>query len=119
MIYELNVIIEFIFFLSDNPDVDVKGANLFKEHLQINENKSSRRSSARSSRRSSYVGDSSKWNQKVESILVCTGVYNPDNDLLVYLRSLFNSTTINDLDTTPTEKHAMEKEDSTASLDSK
>ena len=42
---------------SDNPDVDIKGANLFNMYLKKN--------------RSSNV--------KIESVLVCTGVYNPAN----------------------------------------
>lgn len=91
------------YIVGDNPDVDVKGANVYKEHLQLADNKNSRRSSARSSRRSSFIGDSLKQNQRVESILVCTGVYNPEADLLIYLRSLFNATHLGRTDENETE----------------
>jgi hypothetical protein len=87
----------FCIISSDNPDVDVKGANLFKQHLHGQEN--SGRSSKRSSRRGSLAAlgptsENSRWNQRVESILVCTGVYNPENDLLVYLRNLFDANSL-------------------------
>ena len=45
---------------------------------------------------SGFSEQTSKSNSRVESILVCTGVYNPENDLLIYLRSLFNSSSIKD-----------------------
>lgn len=81
--------------------MDVRGANAYKEHLIALESKSSRRTSrhasCQASRRQSLVGDSQldlRSSGQVESILVCTGVYNPANDLLVHLRSLFNDTLI-------------------------
>ncbi|CAF0747107.1 unnamed protein product [Brachionus calyciflorus] len=88
------------FMIGDNPEVDVKGASIFKEHLHSLEAKSSRRSSrhascATSRRHSLVVPDFSEFEfrqtKHVESILVCTGVYNPSNDLMVHLRSLFDS----------------------------
>ncbi len=97
---------------SDNPDVDVKGANLFKEQLMAAENKSSRRSSRRGSVAAGGVADGgalSRWNSRVESILVCTGVYNPENDLLVYLRSLFSATSLQDSESS-SESSSPEKE---------
>jgi hypothetical protein len=75
----------------------VKGANLFKEQLMAAESRSSKRSSRRGSVTAGVVAESAtRWNSRVESILVCTGVYNPENDLLVYLRSLFNATSLAD-----------------------
>jgi hypothetical protein len=67
---------------SDNPDVDIKGANLFKEHLyDIDKLK------IKSTQKSNTTIES-----KVESILVCTGVYNPQNDLNFHLEKLFSET---------------------------
>ena len=116
-------------FVRDNPDVDVRGANLFKEHLMMEENKlSSRRSSVRSSRRGSYANlsnvssaEQSRWNNRVESVLVCTGVYNPENDLLVYLRSLFNSSMVlpkdsnNNMSTSSSNEDTISEETSSSS----
>lgn len=83
------------FMIGDNPDVDIRGANVFKEHLHMLSETASR--SSRSSRRPSIISEnelrSSVYNSRqVEAILVCTGVYNPQNDMLVHLRGLFNDT---------------------------
>ncbi len=75
------------FFLSDNPDVDIKGANLFKEHLINLEPKIKRRSSS--------TNLDFKSTDKVESILVCTGVYNPESDINYHLNNLFIDTNNN------------------------
>lgn len=73
---------------------------MFKEHLISLESKSSRRSSRRASCQNSrrhslavpeFFVNEPKNTEHVESILVSTGVYNPTNDLMVHLRSLFNS----------------------------
>ena len=66
---------------SDNPDVDIKGANLYKEHLMSLEPKLKRRSSV--------VNLDIKSTDKVESILVCTGVYSPESDINYHLNNLF------------------------------
>jgi HAD superfamily hydrolase (TIGR01456 family) len=51
-----------VFIIGDNPDVDVKGANLFNFYSKTNKKKDKRQID-------------------VESILVCTGVYNPSKKL--------------------------------------
>lgn len=62
------------FMIGDNPDVDIRGANTYKEYLQANQSKTL----------------NNEDNISVESILVCTGVYNPQNDLLYHLTHLFD-----------------------------
>lgn len=79
---------------SDNPDVDMRGANLFREHLEGEMKLRNNRNSRRMSRRISIDNNSSNnklrlAQQPVESILVCTGVYNPQNDLLFHVRKIF------------------------------
>lgn len=51
-------------YCRDNPEVDVKGANLYKDYNVASVPK------------------------PVESILVCTGVYNPQNDLALSVKKL-------------------------------
>jgi hypothetical protein len=72
---------------------------MFKEHLEGLETKSNR-SSNKSSRRASLTLDllppdqmttSFRANKNVEAILVCTGVYQKQCDLLFHLNSLFNA----------------------------
>lgn len=59
----------------------MQGANLYKEYLH---------SLDRFPKRASQADfNDSKSTSKVESILVCTGVYNPQNDLLYHLNHLF------------------------------
>lgn len=58
--------------------------------------KSSRHASCQASRRHSLVvpdffGGDPQRNKYVESILVSTGVYNPNNDLMVHLKNLFQT----------------------------
>jgi hypothetical protein len=88
------------YIIGDNPDVDIKGANLYKEHLDSimgSQGRGSRRSSRRQSviedvRSAQGSGSGGRFaNQAVESILVCTGVYNPQNDLIFNVRKLFNA----------------------------
>lgn len=70
----------------------MKGANMYKEHLEGT--RITKVSSHQSSRKHSFINDvgvSNVFNQPVESILVCTGVYNPQNDLLYNVRKIFNS----------------------------
>lgn len=69
----------------DNPDVDIKGANLYKEHLL-------RLASTR--RRPSLLWSHMKAFDKVESILVCTGVYSKQSCLDFHLEALL----LNDTD---------------------
>ena len=51
----------FKIYLSDNPEVDIKGANLF--NMFLNKNR---------------ANNIEATNLKIESVLVCTGVYNPE-----------------------------------------
>lgn len=72
--------------------MDIKGANLFHENLK-EPSMTVRKNSFRSSRKASISIEPYLWNpgvsnQAVESILVCTGVYNPQNDMLYHLRKL-------------------------------
>ena len=62
------------------------GANIFKEYLH---------SFDRFPKRSSQAEQLNelKLTSKVESILVCTGVYNPQNDLMYHLNHLFTEST--------------------------
>lgn len=69
----------------------MQGANLYKQHLHQYDCLS---------RRSSRT-DLIKSTSKVESILVCTGVYNPQNDLLHHLNSLFRSSRSAQISTSP------------------
>lgn len=85
------------YIIGDNPDVDVKGANLFKEHLdncRVSNLSASQKSSCKSSRRQSLSAvldmDACRASSPVESILVCTGVYNPQNDFLFHIRKLLH-----------------------------
>ena len=76
---------------SDNPDVDIYGGNNYNEYLRkLYEPKypSSQRESLADvlQRRNSTVGTN---NKHVETILVSTGVYNPNNDIAVHLKQLF------------------------------
>lgn len=58
------------YIIGDNPDVDVRGANIFKEHLKNS-------------------ADESTTNiEPVESILVSTGVYNAQNDIRAHLEKV-------------------------------
>lgn len=76
------------YIIGDNPEVDVRGANLYKESLTGDK---SNRGSTKSSRRQSTVEFLNQSIFKpVESILVCTGVYNPQSDMLYHLRNLFD-----------------------------
>lgn len=71
----------FYVYDSDNPDVDIRGANMYKEHLQS------------LSKSQSDLSDPLNFFsifKPVESILVCTGVYNPQNDILFHLRTAFD-----------------------------
>jgi hypothetical protein len=85
--------------------VDIRGANSFKEFLLDLESKiaRSRRSSladvalSRISSQQKLLPASTPTESPVESILVCTGVYNPQNDLLFHLQNLFKTQTIFDL----------------------
>jgi hypothetical protein len=61
------------YFKRDNPDVDIRGANTYREYLHL-ENKR----------------NESNKSITIESILVSTGVYNPKNDLLYHLTHLFD-----------------------------
>lgn len=75
--------------------MDIRGANIFKDSLMPVENVRSSRSSRRQSAADyGLIRSPSFSNQNafkpVESILVCTGVYNPQNDYLFQLRSLFD-----------------------------
>ena len=69
--------------------MDIQGANIFKEHLQSSDRFPSRPSQI------NLLSDL-KSTLKVESILVCTGVYNPQNDLLYHLNHLFNNSARSD-----------------------
>lgn len=66
------------YIIGDNPEVDIKGANVFLEHLNTQK-----------THHNHHYGCNHKEKQPVESILVCTGVYNPQNDLLFHVRKLF------------------------------
>jgi hypothetical protein len=70
---------------SDNPEVDIKGANLFKDHLN-NLDKPVKLPLV--VRRPSTVSNDPST-ELVESILVCTGVYNQQSDMMYHLRTLF------------------------------
>lgn len=63
--------------------MDIKGANVFLEHLK-----------GQTPKKAHHHHHTIKANrlsqQPVESILVCTGVYNPQNDLLFHVRKLFS-----------------------------
>lgn len=77
-----------IFFSRDNPDVDVRGANSFKQHLVEIESKLNQL------KQLNLVDFNISPNkprgfQPVESILVCTGVYNPQHDLTVQINNMF------------------------------
>ena len=63
--------------------MDIRGANLFKEHLLKSESQIKKR-------RTSLYASNLSSTESVESILVCTGVYNPLNDLNYHLDNLFN-----------------------------
>lgn len=76
------------YIIGDNPEVDIKGANVFLEHLNSENPKSASMLSHRFRHHS--VRQSQVAQQPVESILVCTGVYNPQNDLLYHVRRLFS-----------------------------
>lgn len=78
--------------------MDIKGANVFMESLQEsgqhqpNSNKLARRASRKASRSiEPYLWNPDVSSQPVESILVCTGVYNPQNDMLYHLRKLIKN----------------------------
>jgi hypothetical protein len=75
------------YVIGDNPEVDIYGANLFKEHLS-NLEPVKRLGSSLSLKRLSE--NDLKSTSKLESILVCTGVYNPQNDLLYHLSKAFD-----------------------------
>ena len=64
----LNLEILAVSLLSDNPGVDIHGANVFKNQLGD--------------------AESNMQNKHVESILVSTGVYNPQNDLRLQTKIL-------------------------------
>lgn len=70
--------------------MDIKGANTFREHLENTSSNKLRRPSRRQSlvARLNTGYQSHLSSQPVESILVCTGVYNPQNDLLYHVRKL-------------------------------
>lgn len=80
------ILICFQKYLSDNPEVDIKGANVFLEHLN-----SSQSHVLSKTHHSHQHNIKEKSQQPVESILVCTGVYNPQNDLLFHVRKLFGT----------------------------
>lgn len=85
----MTVYLLYFIYSSDNPEVDVKGANVFLEHLNT-ENQSKGSSMLNHRFRHHSVRQSQVAQQPVESILVCTGVYNPQNDLLYHVRRLFS-----------------------------
>lgn len=61
--------------------MDIKGANLYREHLMGS-------SSGDRGHRHQHMTSVNEQNSVVESILVCTGVYNPQNDLRFHVRKL-------------------------------
>jgi hypothetical protein len=58
---------------------------MFKEHLHREF-----KTSEFKKRRSSIYGSELRSTTYVESILVCTGVYNPESDLIYHLNNIFN-----------------------------
>jgi HAD superfamily hydrolase (TIGR01456 family) len=86
------------YIIGDNPDVDIRGANIYKDYLLDIENKISKsRRSSLSDGRLLQVPQQSNSPSPVESILVCTGVYNPQNDILFHLQNLFQHTSLSDM----------------------
>lgn len=78
------------YIIGDNPEVDIKGANVFLEHLN-NQTAPHSKDIHHLHLSSHHHGLKMKKSQQpVESILVCTGVYNPQNDLLYHVRHLFD-----------------------------
>lgn len=67
--------------------MDIKGANVFLEHLSKNSPTQMLTNGLHMHQQSMKE----KSQQPVESILVCTGVYNPQNDLLFHVRKLFGN----------------------------
>jgi hypothetical protein len=67
--------------IRDNPGVDIKGANLYREHLMGSSN-------GDRGHRHQHMTSVNEQNSVVESILVCTGVYNAQNDLRFHVRKL-------------------------------
>lgn len=76
--------IDKFYIIGDNPEVDIKGANVFLDYLN-NENPKNNLYH----RHHHHTKQNRVSIQPVESILVCTGVYNPQNDLLFHVRKLF------------------------------
>lgn len=76
---------------SDNPDVDIFGGNNYKEYLkklyQPKYPSTKRESLADVLQRQLSVTEPDT--KHVETILVSTGVYNPNNDISVHLKQLF------------------------------
>lgn len=66
------------------------GANLYKESLLGIDNSRSTKSSRRQSQIEFFNSNQSSSTKPVESILVCTGVYNPQNDMLYHLKNIFD-----------------------------
>lgn len=76
------------YIIGDNPDVDVRGANMYKETLMGLNDSRSTKTSRRQSQADALLSQSNL--KAVESILVCTGVYNPQNDMLYHLKTIFD-----------------------------
>lgn len=75
------------FMIGDNPDVDVKGANKYRQHLS---------KSIPSSSDEEHVLDinHTEKTSQIHSILVSTGVYNPNNDIEVHIEKTLKHATV-------------------------
>lgn len=67
------------FIIGDNPEVDIRGANLYKDYF-ANKSKCQKQLIIEKNI-PPLLNSNFKVRKPVESILVCTGVYNPQNDL--------------------------------------
>lgn len=91
--------IDKFYIIGDNPDVDIKGANMYKEHLMKIDQSNSKRPSSMVSKKLQSV-------EKVESILVCTGVYIPESDINYHLDNLFLDDNNNNMDVETTTENS-------------
>lgn len=64
-----------IYFVGDNPDVDVYGANLYNRLISLR-----RQGQKRVAGGEDVIEGDDKWVDECNSVLVCTGVYNDMRD---------------------------------------
>lgn len=68
------------FVIGDNPDVDIRGANIYRQHLKTIQKKTQENAKSNST-------------DQIESILVSTGVYNSHNDVHAHFKKVIESKT--------------------------